>query len=237
MSHAIVQRRVPRAARAAALSTEAAARTAAAGTAALPGEPYLFTTEPVAVRDYELDQYSVVNNAVFANYLQHVRHEFLTHLGVSADAVARQGDALALSELNMRYLRPLRSGDRFRGTCRVVKATAARLVFEQQLWLLPASTHSTSGGCGGTGSGSSGSSGSSTGDGGSSTGDGGGQQHEGQQQQGDEEQLVLTAEAVVVSLDAQYKPKRIDARLRQLLMTGEVPGGEGAGTLHVQELL
>ncbi len=74
--------------------------------------------------------------AVFANYLQHARHEFLSYVGVSADAIAQQGDALALSELNLKYVRPLRSGDSFRVTCHVARATGARLVLQQEVYRL-----------------------------------------------------------------------------------------------------
>jgi acyl-CoA thioesterase FadM len=108
----------------------------------------------------------------------------------------------------MRYLRPLRSGDRFRGTCRVSKATGARLVFEQQLWLLPPRS-----------SGAAHSSRSSS--------------SEEQQQQ---EQLVMTAEAVVVSLDASYKPKRLSPHLRELLLAGVPAAGHGPA-MQLQELL
>lgn len=117
----------------------------------------------------------------------------------------------------MRYLRPLRSGDHFRGTCQVTKATAARLVFEQQLWLLPRRRHGSDAGSGGDGS--------------------GGPQAGGQEPGEELEQLVLSAQAVVVSLDSAYKPKRINAALRELLLTGTPPAGAEPGTLSLQELL
>ncbi|KAF5785863.1 putative Thioesterase domain, HotDog domain superfamily [Helianthus annuus] len=68
-----------------------------------------------SVRDYELYKYGVVNNAIFANYCEHV----------------------ALSELSLKYIAPLKIGDKLMVRVRVSDTSAARVYFKHFIVKIP----------------------------------------------------------------------------------------------------
>lgn len=87
----------------------------------------------MAVRDYECDMQGVVNNAVYQNYLEHARHEFLKAHGLDfAQLTARQINVVVVrAELD--YRRSLRSGDVFRVTVETERESRLRLTFVQRI--------------------------------------------------------------------------------------------------------
>lgn len=83
------------------------------------------------VRDSELDQYGVVNNAIYQVYLEHTRHEFLIAVGMDAAEIAREGRSLAVSGINIRYRAPLRSRDLFQVSLTISRLSGARVEIHQ----------------------------------------------------------------------------------------------------------
>jgi acyl-CoA thioester hydrolase len=86
------------------------------------------------VRDYECDVQGLVNNAVYQNYLEHARHEFLLTSGVDFTALAKSGINLVVIRAELDYKYPLRSGDTFWIGLNVRRATKTRFEFLQDIY-------------------------------------------------------------------------------------------------------
>jgi len=85
------------------------------------------------VRDYECDLQGVVNNAVYQNYLEHARHEFLKSRGLDFATLFAQGVNLVLVRAELDYRRSLRPGDAFEVHVRVEPEGRVRMVFVQEI--------------------------------------------------------------------------------------------------------
>ncbi len=88
------------------------------------------------VRDYECDIQGIVNNAVYQNYLEHTRHEYLCELGLDFAELHNQGIDLVVARLSMSFKTPLKSGDRFL-SCLNVKKEGIKYIFDQKIYRLP----------------------------------------------------------------------------------------------------
>lgn len=93
-------------------------------------EDYPFQLE-MAVRDYECDIQGIVNNAVYQNYLEHARHEYLKSVGVNFAELAQQGINLVVVRIEMDYKQPLQSGDRFVVGVRMERESRIKFAFHQ----------------------------------------------------------------------------------------------------------
>lgn len=90
-----------------------------------------------AVRDYECDLQGIVNNAVYQHYLEHARHDFLRSRGIDFAALARAGVFLVVARIEMDFLSPLTSGDRFVAGLTTERLSPLRIGFLQTILRLP----------------------------------------------------------------------------------------------------
>lgn len=93
---------------------------------------YIYELE-FKVRDYECDLQGIVNNAVYQNYLEHTRHEYLLENNVSFDRLHQQGVDAVVARIEMAFKTPLRSGDTFISKLYVTKE-GIKYVFHQTIF-------------------------------------------------------------------------------------------------------
>jgi YbgC/YbaW family acyl-CoA thioester hydrolase len=67
---------------------------------------------PLTVRPYECDSYGHVNHAVYVNYLEHARMQFLRAAGYDYDGLLAAGLFTVISRLDILYQMPAFSEDR-----------------------------------------------------------------------------------------------------------------------------
>ena len=94
-------------------------------------------TIDMAVRDYECDLQGVVNNAVYQNYLEHARHEYLKSIGIDFAALAAQEINLVVTRIEIDYKLSLTSGDTFTVEVRPERISPVRIGFRQEVYRQP----------------------------------------------------------------------------------------------------
>jgi len=92
----------------------------------------IFSLE-MSVRDYECDIQGVVNNAVYQNYLEHARHEFLKSRGLDFAQLTADGIIVVVVRAEIDYRASLRSGDVFAVSVEPQLVSPLRLAFRQQI--------------------------------------------------------------------------------------------------------
>lgn len=88
---------------------------------------------PMKVRSYECDFESIVNNAVYQNYLEHTRHEFLIANGLDVVELHRQGIDTVVARINIAFKSPLHDNEEFLSKLKV-KKEGLKYVFYQDIY-------------------------------------------------------------------------------------------------------
>ncbi len=101
---------------------------------------YQFELE-FSVRDYECDLQGIVNNAVYLNYLEHTRHQYLLSQKIDFAKLHDEGIDLVVSRIEIDYKFSLSSDDIFVVKLNTRREGLLKLVFEQDIYKLPENKH------------------------------------------------------------------------------------------------
>ncbi|HNS29157.1 MAG TPA: thioesterase family protein [Tenuifilaceae bacterium] len=91
----------------------------------------------LTVRDYECDLQGIVNNAVYLNYLEHTRHQFLLGHNIDFAKLHREGIDLIVSRIEIDYKQSLTSSDEFVVGLNARQEGFLRVIFEQEIRRVP----------------------------------------------------------------------------------------------------
>ena len=86
------------------------------------------------VRDYECDLQGIVNNAVYQNYLEHSRHEFLLANNIDFPALTAAGIHLVVVRAELDYKDSLKPGNEFYITVELQKESRVKYAFLQKIY-------------------------------------------------------------------------------------------------------
>ncbi|KAM0865151.1 hypothetical protein ACQ4PT_043463 [Festuca glaucescens] len=89
------------------------------------------------VNGTELDEYGVVNAAIYSSYIRNGLSKLLESVGISVDSMTSKGNALAFSEVQLKYIAPLRIGDRFVVKVKPTQIKGVRVIVEHRIETLP----------------------------------------------------------------------------------------------------
>lgn len=89
------------------------------------------------VRAYELDLQGIVNNAVYLNYLDHVRVQHLASKGVNWEKWHEEGYNLVLIHVDMELKNSLRANDKFFVTSSMEQSGRLKIIFKQAIYREP----------------------------------------------------------------------------------------------------
>ncbi len=87
----------------------------------------------IKVRTYECDEYAHVNNAVYLNYLEHARVEFLDHVGFPYRELRQKGYGVVVTNISIDYHRELLAGDEITIATTPLEVGRVSGVFEQRI--------------------------------------------------------------------------------------------------------